>query len=146
MNVKKGVDLSNTSAKDVFMEREKRLSVKQTKKKKETTRKKMLWRRSLLVLFLIPIAIFELYGFYYLLGNEKNEQAVLADATNVSDNELAGQSDIPPEYIPIYKAAEEKYGVPWYLLAAHHRIETRFSTMDPMVSPAGAIGHMQVRP
>ena len=31
-------------------------------------------------------------------------------------------------YIPIYKEAEE-YGIPWTLLAAHHRIETRFSTM-----------------
>lgn len=53
---------------------------------------------------------------------------------------------IPEEYIPIYKAAAEEYGVPWTLLAAHHRIETRFSTMDPLLSPVGAEGHMQFMP
>lgn len=53
---------------------------------------------------------------------------------------------IPEEYIPIYKAAAEEYNIPWTLLAAHHRIETRFSTMDSLVSPAGAEGHMQFMP
>lgn len=57
-----------------------------------------------------------------------------------------GESEIPAEYIPIYQAAEEKYGVPWNLLAAVHRIETRFSTLDPMISSVGAEGHYQVRP
>lgn len=54
--------------------------------------------------------------------------------------------NIPIEYIPIYMAAEEKYGVPWTLLAAHHRVETRFSTMKNMTSPAGAEGHLQFMP
>ena len=31
---------------------------------------------------------------------------------------------IPEQYIEVYIAAEEKYNVPWTLLAAHHRIET----------------------
>lgn len=53
---------------------------------------------------------------------------------------------IPEEYMPIYKAASEEYGVPWELLAAHHRVETKFSTMDPMVSPVGAEGPMQFMP
>ena len=53
---------------------------------------------------------------------------------------------IPEEYIPIYKDAAETYGIPWTLLAAHHRIETRFSTMDPLLSPVGAEGHMQFMP
>ena len=57
-----------------------------------------------------------------------------------------GESEIPAEYIPIYQAAAEKYGVPWNLLAAVHRIETRFSTLDPMISSVGAEGHLQVRP
>lgn len=57
-----------------------------------------------------------------------------------------GSVHIPEEYIPIYMEAAEKYDVPWTLLAAHHRIETRFSTMDPLVSPAGAEGHMQFMP
>jgi len=53
---------------------------------------------------------------------------------------------IPEEYMPIYKAAAEEYGVPWELLAAHHRVETKFSTMDPMLSPVGAEGPMQFMP
>ncbi|MFC5713578.1 lytic transglycosylase domain-containing protein [Thalassorhabdus alkalitolerans] len=57
-----------------------------------------------------------------------------------------GKNEIPEEYIPVYKEAEEEYGVPWNLLASIHRIETVFSTMDNMVSPAGAIGHMQFMP
>ncbi|MDQ0216064.1 membrane-bound lytic murein transglycosylase B [Oikeobacillus pervagus] len=56
------------------------------------------------------------------------------------------EMEIPKEYIPVYKAAEEKYKVPWQLLAAHHRVETKFSTMDPMLSPAGAEGPMQFMP
>ncbi|HZG73826.1 MAG TPA: lytic transglycosylase domain-containing protein [Chondromyces sp.] len=54
--------------------------------------------------------------------------------------------EVPEEFIPIYKAAEAEYGVPWELLAAHHRVETKFSTMDPMISPVGAEGHMQFMP
>lgn len=53
---------------------------------------------------------------------------------------------IPEDYFAIYIAAEEKYDVPWTLLAAHHRIETRFSTMKTLVSPVGAEGHMQFMP
>lgn len=53
---------------------------------------------------------------------------------------------IPVEYIPIYKEAAEKYGIHWPLLAAHHRIETRFSTMKQTVSPVGAEGPMQFMP
>ncbi|WP_348625403.1 peptidoglycan DD-metalloendopeptidase family protein (plasmid) [Paenibacillus peoriae] len=56
------------------------------------------------------------------------------------------ENEIPAEFIPIYKAAEEKYGVPWNLLAAVHRIETRFSTLKPMISKVGAEGHMQFMP
>lgn len=54
-----------------------------------------------------------------------------------------GENEIPGEYIPIYRAAGEKYNVPWNLLAAHHRVETRFSTIANMTSPVGATGHMQ---
>ncbi|MFI9225264.1 NlpC/P60 family protein [Peribacillus frigoritolerans] len=57
-----------------------------------------------------------------------------------------GANEIPSQFIPIYKAAEEKYGVPWNLLAAHHRVETRFSSISPMLSPVGAAGHMQFMP
>ncbi|MGM0924136.1 MAG: NlpC/P60 family protein [Bacillota bacterium] len=57
-----------------------------------------------------------------------------------------GENEIPVPYLPIYQAAEEKYGVPWNLIAAHHRVETRFSTINPMVSPVGAEGHLQFMP
>ncbi|ALA55215.1 bifunctional lytic transglycosylase/C40 family peptidase [Shouchella clausii] len=60
-------------------------------------------------------------------------------------SELA-ENEIPADFIPIYKAAEQEYGVPWNLLAAIHRVETHFSTIDPMVSPVGAVGHMQFMP
>jgi murein DD-endopeptidase MepM/ murein hydrolase activator NlpD len=52
----------------------------------------------------------------------------------------------PAQFIPIYKAAQAKYGTPWYLLAAIHRAETSFSTDPHMVSPTGAIGPMQFEP
>ncbi|WP_026691273.1 lytic transglycosylase domain-containing protein [Alteribacter aurantiacus] len=57
-----------------------------------------------------------------------------------------GEMEVPDDYLPIYKAAEDEYGVPWNLLAAVHRVETIFSTMDPLVSPVGAEGHMQFMP
>ncbi|WP_325050506.1 lytic transglycosylase domain-containing protein [Falsibacillus albus] len=56
------------------------------------------------------------------------------------------KKDIPPQYIPIYKAAGKKYGIPWSLLAAHHRVETKFSSVHNMVSSAGAEGPMQFMP
>lgn len=57
-----------------------------------------------------------------------------------------GEVHIPEEYIPVYMEAAKEYDVPWTLLAAHHRVETRFSSMDPLLSPAGAEGHMQFMP
>lgn len=55
-------------------------------------------------------------------------------------------NEIPESFIPVYQEAEDMYEVPWELLAAIHRVETIFSTMDPLVSPAGAEGHMQFMP
>lgn len=57
-----------------------------------------------------------------------------------------GKSQIPAKYIPIYKAAAAKYGVPWNLLAAIHRVETDFSTVRPMISSVGALGPVQFMP
>ncbi|MFD6796829.1 hypothetical protein ACFWGY_26280, partial [Prauserella salsuginis] len=53
---------------------------------------------------------------------------------------------VPQEYMKFYKAAEAKYKVGWNYLAAIHWVETKFSTIDIMVSSVGAIGHTQVRP
>ncbi|MBM4765460.1 lytic murein transglycosylase [Bacillus sp. B15-48] len=62
---------------------------------------------------------------------------------SLSPGELA-----PREYIHYYKAAGEKYGIDWFVLAAIHKIETDFSRigLKSMVSTAGAIGHMQFMP
>jgi murein DD-endopeptidase MepM/ murein hydrolase activator NlpD len=54
-------------------------------------------------------------------------------------------ADIPSEYLPIYKEAEAKYGVPWNILAAIHYVETSFGK-NLKVSSAGAVGHMQFMP
>ena len=57
-----------------------------------------------------------------------------------------GAHEIPSEYIPYYQEAGEKFNINWIVLAAVHRVETVFSTMEPMVSPVGAVGHMQFMP
>ena len=52
-------------------------------------------------------------------------------------------SGVPSEYMPIYLAAEKKYKVDWYFVAAIHYVETAFSTHPTMVSGVGAEGHTQ---
>ncbi|WP_226658173.1 lytic transglycosylase domain-containing protein [Guptibacillus hwajinpoensis] len=54
--------------------------------------------------------------------------------------------EVPEEYIDLYREAGEKYDVQWELLAAVHRVETKFSTMSTLESPKGAIGHYQFMP
>lgn len=56
------------------------------------------------------------------------------------------EPEVPEDYIPLYQEAANAYDIPWTLLAAHHRVETKFSTMDPLLSPAGAEGHLQFMP
>lgn len=99
-------------------------------KQKRKSKKKR--RISILVILAIPLLILGLYTVLYYEYPYKLSSIV--------------QTDVPEEYMPIYKAAEKEYGVPWYLLAAHHKVETRFSTMRTMISPVGAEGHMQFMP
>ncbi|MFW0781302.1 lytic transglycosylase domain-containing protein [Rossellomorea marisflavi] len=99
-------------------------------KQKRKSKKKR--RISILVILSIPLLILGLYTVLYYEYPYKLSSIV--------------QTDVPEEYMPIYKAAEKEYGVPWYLLAAHHKVETRFSTMRTMISPVGAEGHMQFMP
>ncbi|CAM4159616.1 lytic transglycosylase domain-containing protein [Listeria booriae] len=54
--------------------------------------------------------------------------------------------DIPEQYVAIYQRAAKEYGLDWFLLAAVHRVETKFSTVEPMISSVGAIGPMQFMP
>jgi hypothetical protein len=46
------------------------------------------------------------------------------------------------KYLPIYLDAGRKYGVPWPILAAIHKVETDFGR-NLSVSPVGARGHTQ---
>jgi murein DD-endopeptidase MepM/ murein hydrolase activator NlpD len=52
---------------------------------------------------------------------------------------------VPLFLLPIYRAAEARYGVPWSLLAAINEIESDFGR-NPRVSTAGALGWMQFMP
>ncbi|MCH7322541.1 lytic transglycosylase domain-containing protein [Solibacillus sp. MA9] len=101
-----------------------------------------------LIVLLIPIAL-TLYIFAYFSWQQIRELPFMDYFAEKSVyQQIQEQFDlaIPIEYIPVYVAAEEEYGVPWTLLAAHHRVETRFSTMKTLVSPVGAEGHLQFMP
>lgn len=101
-----------------------------------------------MIILLIPVSI-TVYVLTYFAWKELQVLSVfekLERQKEIAEIQQNFDLEIPEEYIPIYVAAGEKYGVPWTLLAAHHRIETRFSTMKSLVSPAGAEGHMQFMP
>nr|WGD66089.1 bifunctional lytic transglycosylase/C40 family peptidase [Bacillus subtilis] len=89
--------------------------------------------------------IFSMVVFIIILAGSSDETSTPDEGGDFWDGEISeiGENEIPAKFIPIYKAAAKKYGVPWNLLAAHHRVETRFSTIKNMVSPVGAVGHMQ---
>ncbi|MGH2945813.1 MAG: lytic murein transglycosylase [Solirubrobacteraceae bacterium] len=56
-----------------------------------------------------------------------------------------GAKVIPAQLMPLYRAAEKAYGVPWNVLAAINKVETDFGR-NLAVSSAGAIGWMQFMP
>lgn len=116
---------------------------------------KMAAKKSILAYLKIPILI--VIGILFLIAlicglvltftfHQEEEINVGENGWEAGTITEFGAKDIPKEYIPIYKEAGAKYNVPWNLLAAHHRVETRFSTISPMISPVGAIGHMQFMP
>lgn len=103
--------------------------------------------KAILVILLLPIAVAASALTVIVWTSVNNSDLIRKSANSLMDlQDRHGDVNIPEQYIPIYMAAEKAYGVPWTLLAAHHRIETRFSTMDPLLSPAGAEGHMQFMP
>lgn len=113
------------------------------KQKKNISYKAKLWMIILLLPCTITIYILAIIGWQELQRIPAiQEWAQTVQSVSTGKNKL----DVPKEYISIYKKAEEEYGVPWTLLAAHHRIETKFSTMDPLLSPVGAEGHLQFMP
>lgn len=120
------------------------------KKKKKKKQKVLLPPivKVFLILILIPATI-GMYVLVYAAWQELQELPFFQELTQQSEmDQIQANFDIaiPVEYIPIYMEAGEKYKVPWTLLAAHHRIETRFSTMRKLVSPVGAEGHLQFMP
>ena len=100
-----------------------------------------------MIVLLIPVAVTTFTLSAIIWTGIKNPEFIKKSASTLLEfQDRHTALVIPEEYIPIYKAAAEEYSIPWTLLAAHHRIETRFSTMDPLLSPAGAEGHMQFMP
>jgi len=55
-------------------------------------------------------------------------------------------ADVPSYLIPVYEAAGQKYGIPWTVLAAIHKVETNYSERRSDVSSEGAVGPMQFLP
>lgn len=82
---------------------------------------------------------------YVQSGNEI-ELTETAATFNFTAAKLLPGEVVPTEYIPYYKAAGEKYGIDWSVLAAIHDIETDYSRIKIMVSSVGAVGHMQFMP
>lgn len=101
-----------------------------------------------MIILLIPVSI-TVYVLTFFAWKELQTLSIfekLEQQKALDEIQQNFDLEIPEKYIPIYIAAEEKYGVPWTLLAAHHRIETRFSTIESLISSAGAEGHMQFMP
>lgn len=97
--------------------------------------------------FLVP-SLIVLYVMTALFWSALRDVPFIRELNEYADHTPDRLFDIrvPENYVPLYKEAADAYGIPWTLLAAHHRVETRFSTMDPLISPAGAEGHMQFMP
>lgn len=100
-----------------------------------------------LIILLIPASII-IYSIAYLAWEDLKSLSLFNSNETSEIEKIQEDFDlkIPAEYIPIYMKAGEQYNVPWTLLAAHHRVETRFSTMNTLISPVGAEGHMQFMP
>ncbi|SIT81117.1 lytic transglycosylase domain-containing protein [Edaphobacillus lindanitolerans] len=120
-----------------------------TGRKAKKPRRRLRKRGCLLaaIIFLIPV-LMVMYVVTALFWNTIRELPGIRELNQYALHapDRLFDVDVPENYIPLYKEAAAEYGIPWTLLAAHHRVETRFSTMDPLLSPAGAEGHMQFMP
>ena len=92
---------------------------------------------------IIGIFLFGIIVMSVLIVENKNESG---EGVIGGDPTKEALEMIPSEFMPIYQAAGKQYGVPWNLLAAHHKVETSFSSLENMTSTVGAIGHMQFMP
>ena len=64
---------------------------------------------------------------------------------NGRDDVYVSRSTIPPELIPLFKEAEETYGIPWWFLAAVAYVESGFSPQAEN-TVTGCHGLMQLTP
>lgn len=121
------------------------MMVKKKKKKKLSVSPGM---KLFMIILLVPVCITVYIMAFIAWQGLQNIPLFHHDEELTALQEIQSNFDmeIPEKYIPIYIEAEEKYNVPWTLLAAHHRVETRFSTMKKLLSPVGAEGHMQFMP
>ncbi|HAO6329653.1 TPA: peptidase [Listeria monocytogenes] len=104
--------------------------------------KRTLWG----LVFSVPgLILFGVVAISIIIGVLVADDQAKKNAITGAEMSDVGAEEIPKDYIEIYQAAEKKYGVPWTLLAAHHKVETNFS-VDLNVSSAGAIGPMQFMP
>lgn len=95
----------------------------------------------LIILFPAVIVLTTLFVVVFYIFNPMSVANTLKEAP-----QQLFEIELPEENIPLYQEAADAFGIPWTLLAAHHRIETKFSTMDPLLSPVGAEGHLQFMP
>lgn len=97
---------------------------------KPIKRKLQLWLLTGLLIFMLAVAILA------ALGANIGGCSPSAPPTN------AAKTTIPPALLGLYSAAEQRYGVPWSVLAAINSIESGFgANLGP--SSAGALGPMQ---
>lgn len=88
-------------------------------------------------------------SLYQLTGGEMNYSTIGSNGSMVGDGYWDGDinvipgAGVPAEYMQYYLAAQAKFKVDWYFLAAFHWVETKFSTHKPMISSVGAEGHLQ---
>ncbi|WP_039862993.1 lytic transglycosylase domain-containing protein [Planococcus donghaensis] len=102
------------------------------------------WKRKVGCLILFVPAVIVIATITILISSIVNSDSVFKTIKDAPNRII--ELNVPEENIPLYKEAADVYSIPWTLLAAHHRVETRFSTMDPLLSPVGAEGHLQFMP
>lgn len=101
---------------------------------------KIIFGLLILAVFPFLFIVFMIYGLFFTVSSSKNftSQPYIEEQWQKS----RAFPKVAEPYLPIYQAAGQKYGVPWNLLAAIHKVETDFGR-NLSVSPVGAKGHMQ---
>jgi hypothetical protein len=80
-----------------------------------------------------------------IIGSLLQHQRQCGEGGLLGGPPTAAAEAIPAELMPIFEAAEQRYGVAWSVLAAINKVETDFGR-NVCVSSTGAIGWMQFMP